>query len=286
MRTARLMVVLGSLTLALLLAGCRGPATPTPFPEAAFTQAAKTIIAELTQNAPAPSETPVPPSQTELPQTPGASQPVELTETAIPTPTETGTPSPTPTFAGTPTATPQILFADDFSSGKGWYTEKADHYSFEFVKDGYRIYVDLLQAAFWSVRDRNYADIRVDTVATRTGGPENGYFGVVCRHVDDDNYYALVISTDGTFGIAKMEDGEFAFLQEGNAPAGAINPGDGSNRVRGDCVADTLTLYANDKQLLQVQDDDFESGDVGLIAGTRDKAGLEVVFDYFAILEP
>ncbi|MEJ2709972.1 MAG: hypothetical protein P8074_20340 [Anaerolineales bacterium] len=286
MRTARLMVVLGSLTLALLVAGCRGPATPTPFPEAAFTQAAQTIIAELTQNAPAPSETPVPPSQTELPQTPGASQPVELTETASPTPTETGTPTPTPTFVGTPTTTPQILFEDDFSSGKGWYTEKADHYSFEFVKDGYRIYVDLLQAAFWSVRDRNYADIRVDTVATRTSGPENGYFGVVCRHVDDDNYYALVISTDGTFGIVKMEDGEFAFLQEGNASAGVINPGDGSNRVRGDCVADTLTLYANDKQLLQVQDDDFESGDVGLIAGTRDKAGLEVVFDYFAILEP
>jgi hypothetical protein len=286
MRIARLIVVMGSLTLALLLVGCRGPATPTPFPEAAFTQAAQTIIAELTQNAPAPTDTPVPPSQTELPQTPGASQPAVLTETASPTPTETATPSPTPTFAGTPTATPQILFEDDFSSGKGWYTEKADHYSFEFVKDGYRIYVDLLQAAFWSVRDRNYADIRVDTVATRTSGPENGYFGVVCRHVDDDNYYALVISTDGAFAIAKMEDGEFAFLEEGNASAGAINPGDGSNRVRGDCVADTLTLYANDKQLLQVQDDDFESGDVGLIAGTRDKAGLEVVFDYFAILVP
>ena len=286
MSTTRWKVILGNLILGLLLAGCRGAVTPTPFPEAAFTQAAQTIIAELTQNAPTPSDTPVPPAQTELPQTPGASQPPVLTETATLSPTETATPSPTPTISGTPTATPQILFEDDFSSGTGWYTEKADHYSFEFVKDGYRIYVDLLQAAFWSVRDRNYADIRVDTVATRTNGPENGYFGVVCRHVDDDNYYALVISTDGAYGIAKMEDGEFDFLEEGNAPAGAINPGDGSNRVRGDCVAGTLTLYANDKQLLQVQDDDFESGDVGLIAGTRDKAGLEVVFDYFAILEP
>jgi hypothetical protein len=109
---------------------------------------------------------------------------------------------------------------------------------------------------------------------------------LVCRHQDEDNYYALVISPDGTFGIAKNEGGEFTFLQEGAAPGGVILGGDEVNRVRADCVGDSLTLYANGQRLAEVQDDDFTSGDVGLIAGTRAQEGLEALFDNFAILRP
>jgi hypothetical protein len=44
-------------------------------------------------------------------------------------------------------------------------------------------------------------------------------------HQDEANYYALVISPDGTYGIAKSEDGEFTFLEKGAAPANAIRGG-------------------------------------------------------------
>jgi hypothetical protein len=108
----------------------------------------------------------------------------------------------------------------------------------------------------------------------------------VCRHQDEDNYYALVVSPDGTYGIAKNEDGEFNFLEEGAAPANVIHGGDEVNRVRADCSDDRLTLYANGQRLAEIQDDDFTSGDVGLIAGTRGQEGTEALFDNFVVMRP
>jgi hypothetical protein len=95
-----------------------------------------------------------------------------------------------------------------------------------------------------------------------------------------------VISSNGDYGIAKMEEGEFEFIQEGTDQAGVIKPDDETNRVRADCIGETLTLYANGQRLLEVQDDDFENGNVGLVAGTRQQPGVQALFDNFAILRP
>ena len=95
-----------------------------------------------------------------------------------------------------------------------------------------------------------------------------------------------MISPDGSYGIAKMENGEDEFLAEGQDQTGIIHRGDAPNRVRGECIGETLTLYANGQKLLEVDDDDLLSGDVGLLAGTRLSGGIEVLFTYFAILEP
>ena len=96
----------------------------------------------------------------------------------------------------------------------------------------------------------------------------------------------VVISPDGTAAIAKSENNEFEFLQQGSAPAGVINSGDAANRVRADCLGDTLSLYANGQQIVQVTDDDFESGWIGLIAGTRDEPDFSALFDNLTVLQP
>ncbi len=69
-------------------------------------------------------------------------------------------------------------------------------------------------------------------------------------------------------------------------PSEDIKQGAVTNHLRADCIGDTLKLHANGIMLGAVQDTDFHSGDVGLIAGTFDKPGTEVRFDNFSVLKP
>jgi hypothetical protein len=263
------------LLVAVLLSSCTLPGVPaaaTQEPGPAYTQAAQTIIAGLTLSAPLSTPTQPIPAVTDTPP---------ATPTAFPSPTDTPLPTPTPSATANPE---EILFADDFEGNMSWHTEQNDSFSFAYKDDGYAIYVNLPNAPFWSVRGKDYSDIRLEVDAARIDGPMKGYYGLTCRHQGEENYYALLVSSDGSYGIGKVKDGEFEFLQEGSDQAGVIKGGEAINRVRGDCIGDTLTLYANGTKLLEVQDDDFDSGDIGLIVKTTQQEGLEVLFDNFAAI--
>ncbi len=261
------------LVLASGLAGCNFPGRATAMtPAGQYTQAAQTVQAQITAV--------IQPAT----QTAGVTLPA-----ASPTPLPTRPPVPTATFtlAPTPTENLKLLFSDDFSSETGWYTEQAENYGFEFLAGGYRIYADVANAKIWSIRDKAYSDIVLEVEAARMGGPTDGYFGLLCRQVDDDNYYALVIGSDGFYGIGKMAAGEFAFIQEGQDTKGIIYPNATEfNQIRADCTGDTLRLYANGQKLIEAQDGEFKEGVTGLIIGTRKQPGLEVLFDNFATYQP
>lgn len=268
------------LLTATLLLGCSAlnpPVPPTPFPVLAYTIAAQTIVAELTQNAP-PTPLPVP-TNTPAPTS---------TPTLLPTntPFVLDLPSPTSTTPVTDTPEPEIVFQDDFTNDTGWFTDQDEDIGFELVRDGYLIYVNILNAPIFSIRERQMSAVRLEVDGTILNGGLDGYYGVVCRHSDSSGYYALVIGGDGSYGIAKSVEGDYEFIQTGQAPESVIVRGRVTNRVRGDCVGDTLTLFANEQELLRVQDDDFELGSVGVLAGTRLSGPITVLFDNFVIYRP
>lgn len=276
----RFIVVL--LSILSVVSACNLPGfaeRPSVSTDLLYTQAVQTIIAQLTVAAPS-QITPLPPTAT----------PTEglLSLTPLP-PTQTPTLTATPEPSATPTLTPlpeRLFFEDDFSRDRNWYIETNNRFGLEYYDGGYHIYVNIRQAPIWSVRHNDLADVHLEVDARRISGPENGYYGLVCRHVDENNYYALVIGSDGSYGISKMKDGEYQFIREGKDQAGVIQRGNQSNRLRADCFGDTLTLYVNGQKLLQISDDDFASGYVGLLAGTRMSGGLDVYFDNFAIYIP
>ena len=273
------------------------PIQPAPTGESAnaHTQAAESIVAQVTQGTPTetprPSATVAPSTFTPTPTSVGAD-----TTTPVPTDAQASTESPQPTDSPesleTQPPTPiigdfTIVLQDEFSGDTGWYTLEEDIFGFEYAQGGYRIYVNLLDTPIWSVRQRELDDVRLEVDVSRTGGPENGYFGVICRfNQEERNYYALVIDGDGNYAIAKTENNEFEFILEGTSPAGAIRSGDAANRVAADCIGDTLTLWANGQQLASIEDGDFETGWIGLIAGTRDEPGVVALFDNLLVLRP
>ena len=66
----------------------------------------------------------------------------------------------------------------------------------------------------------------------------------------------------------------------------SIHTGNLTNAIRADCIGSSLTLYANNTQLISVEDSSLVSGDVGLLAGTFDILGTDIHFDNFVIRKP
>ena len=183
----------------------------------------------------------------------------------------------------------QVLFQDNFSdSNSGWPSATDADKSANYSADGqYAIQAITTQQDVWAHPGQNFADASVEVDATKTNGPDNNGFGVICRFQDNDNFYYFMISSDGYQVIGKYQGGQNQYLSaEKMQPTDAITAGNATNHVRGDCQGSTLTLYANGQQLSSITDTTFTSGDVGLIVGTFDEPNVGVSFDNFVVYQP
>ncbi len=183
----------------------------------------------------------------------------------------------------------KVLFQDDFSNpDSGWDRARAKDGVTDYTKDGaYRIRVNVPNTDVWANPGLHFTDVRIEVDATKVGGPDDNDFGVICRYQDENNFYFLIISSDGYYGIGKVAHGEQSLLT-GDALdySDAILQGATTNHIRGDCVGSKLVLYANGVRLAEAQDDTFKDGDVGLMAGTYDDRGTNILFDNFVVYQP
>ncbi len=234
---------------------------------------------------PAPTRTRIP-SRTPSPSVEPSPSPTSL-ETATPArPTATQPPTATATPTSAPTTTPEIVFQEDFEgSGGAWPSADEDTYSYGTADGGFRIFVDAIFVDIWSVREREFADVRLELDVAQVAGPENGFAGLVCRFQNSANYYGFVVSGDGSARIFRKSGGVFNDLGD-PAPRGSVRSGDVTNRIRADCTGNVLALFVNGQMVAQVEDDFFTDGLVGLVAGTQDLPGMEVLFDNFVIANP
>ena len=181
-----------------------------------------------------------------------------------------------------------ILFQDDFSDpSSGWDQVRNDEGITDYENGIYRIFVQSSNIDYWANPNLNFSDVSIDVQATKVGGPDDNDFGVLCRYQDAKNFYFLIISSDGYYGIGKMKDDQQILISDENLlPSEEINQGNATNHIQASCIGSTLTLSVNDQLLMQVEDTDFLSGDVGLIAGTYDSSGTDINFDNFRVLKP
>jgi hypothetical protein len=111
----------------------------------------------------------------------------------------------------------------------------------------------------------------VEATFTTTGSPEDTGYGVVCRRRDNDNYYRLGVGNDGTFAIAKVQDGTSTVLTgEGKwIRDRRLIKDTGTFIVRGECRGPTLRLFVDNQPIIQIADATFdESGTVGVFVET------------------
>jgi hypothetical protein len=182
------------------------------------------------------------------------------------------------------------LYQDDFSdTGSGWPEVDSEGGTAGYAQSGYRINVVLDNYSVWGESGSGtYGDVSIEADATVLGGPTENEYGLICRYVDAENFYAATVASDGYFFFWKrVQGGDLEFIeQESGGQSAAINQGTASNHLRLDCVGTTLSLYANGELLAQVNDSNLAAGDVGLYAGTFDTAGTDVLFDNFVVSQP
>jgi hypothetical protein len=190
--------------------------------------------------------------------------------------------------SATPTD-PNVLFQDNFSdTNSGWDQVNTASGVTDYANGAYRIWVDKTQYDAWANPGKSFTgDVIVEVDATKKAGPDQNDFGVICRYVDISNFYFLQVTSDGYAVIGKQTDGKQSYISgEKFEQAAAVHQGDATNHIRADCIGDTLTLYVNGDRTLSATDSDHTSGDVGLIAGTFDTVGTDILFDNFVVKKP
>ena len=290
-------VYVGLLILVFILSGCTLSASKIDVEspsDPVYTIAAKTIIAQYTQDAEEVTGSGLVATETAILEesnvTMEETQEIDIEPDSAQTPIPTQEPSPTNTITSSPTVEtePEPIWKDDFTNHTQWYSDEGNDYGFKYQDDEYLIYNNLLNASIWSLGYIGLSDVKIVIDTKYVDGPEDGYSGVFCRHSNEgQNYYGLVIGADGFYGIMKMVGGEKEFIESGFDENDIINKGkSGENHIEGVCAGNNFILSVNDQILLEVSDDTLADGGVGLLAGNKlSGVGTKVLFDNFAIYD-
>jgi hypothetical protein len=227
-------------------------------------------------------------------------QPATLTPNDFAAPTVVDSPlpslspslTPLPQLSLTPIAismTQGLIFSDNFSNPEsGWdRIDQTDYYA-DYFNNAYRITVNSKMSDSWANPDDNiFGDVSILVDATKKGGPDDNDFGVICRYQNANQFYYAVISSDGYFGITKVTSVSSKLIGRDSVEfSDAIHQGFATNHIRFDCNGNKLSLYVNGQQLDQQTDGEYATGNVGLIAGTYDTPGTDILFNNFFVYKP
>jgi hypothetical protein len=186
-----------------------------------------------------------------------------------------------------PVASPgDVLYQEDFEDNTtGWARISNENGIMDYDGGGYRILVRQPKLNIWSTSEKNFGDVRIEADVIKLNGPDENRMGLMCRYQGGD-YYFFIISNDGYYTIGKFLGGLTLLLGQSEMQASETIQKGASNHLRADCIGNTLTFYINYTQVAVVQDTDLPTGDVGVLAGAFNEAGVDVMFDQFVVMQP
>jgi len=185
------------------------------------------------------------------------------------------------------------LFRDSFEAevSCGWALFEGSE-SAEIVDGVLRVTAGTNGLIAWSNPGESFTDVELTVQTRQLTGPNNNAYGVICRYLDDENFYIFLISGDGFYAIGKYQSGisQIQYLTgtapDHYVPSEAISQGATLNQLRVRCVGNRLSMYANGTLLTEVEDSTFTSGDVGVAAGVFEAGRLVVEFDNVQVTNP
>lgn len=189
----------------------------------------------------------------------------------------------------TPGGNKKVLFQDDFiNADSGWNRVRDVTGNItDYQNGGYRILNNQTISHVWANPGLKFSDVHIEVDAVKTGGPDDNYYGVICRYKDGGNFYILAISSDGFYGIVKVQSGGLSLLgSDQMQPNESIKQGNAANHLSAECKGKKLSLSVNGQLLSTVEDNTFSSGDVGLEVTTRQSPGVDVLFTQFSVTRP
>lgn len=195
--------------------------------------------------------------------------------------------APVPNAPGV-TPSPALLFQDNFSDpSSGWTRLNLPEGSADYADGVYRIQVNAANMDIWGRPGLDFTNVSIQVDTLRVGGARDNRFGVICRMLDQSHFYVFLISSDGYYGIGKVDGDQYNLIAaEAMLPNEKIRQGSDPNHVRADCTGEVLALYVNGELIAVTSDADFQHGDIGLIAGAYGAIGTEIFFDNLLVRQP
>ena len=181
------------------------------------------------------------------------------------------------------------LILDDFSERRGnWSTwQDRNHTTVSYFRDGLIMVVDDQNRDILTTHVGSYRDVVIEATAQKQAGPDDNTYGLVCRYQDVNNYYAMIISSDGYYGIVKVIHGAYHLISGSNLNYDErIKKGTEVNLIKAECKGSMLLLAVNGEELASIVDGDLKTGRTGLITGTYGEAGAAILFDNFTVKIP
>ncbi len=186
-------------------------------------------------------------------------------------------------------AVDRTVFRDDFSdSGSGWIdTQVADHNAKGIAlynNDGGYQMTPVDDATYGIVpapKQAGGADVQVEAGLFLYTGVGQGTGGVVCRHRDNDNFYAFMVSGGHGYAVLKVQGGKAETLASGRFEGTMPNIAD--LRIGARCEGSALKLMLDGNVVAEASDSAHAAGQVGLIVMGEKMAGTSAVFDDFEL---
>lgn len=304
-------IVLAALMLlAALLACVRASPTaapPQPPSNPVLTAAAGTIAAQLTEFAESATPLPVEPVNT-TPSAPGeatvstgtGSAPdsptptLTATQTASSTPemtltsTPTNTPEQTPTSEVPATLAPPVSdpaetlgspdWRDTFGSGANWPLYSDDNIDFEIDSDRLSMTAHNPNGwDSWMIAVPSLDDFYLEMSAAPEECSGRDRYGLFFRAPEPNEGYLLGFNCAGQFSLRKWDGSSFTNLL-GWVSDAHINTGEGqANRLGVMAKGDSLVLFANGYQLVEVIDDSYTFGRFGVFISSANTDDFKVL---------
>ena len=181
-----------------------------------------------------------------------------------------------------------LLFQDGFSDpSSGWDRVRSSEGMTDYENDRYRIVVNAANADYWSNPGLYFEDVQIEVDVLKSAGPDDNDFGVLCRYQNTENFYFLIISSDGYYGIGMVVNGHQKLLEPPQMyHTEAVITGNAVNHIQAVCQGSRLALTVNGEFIAETHDSTFSSGDIGLIVGSFDEPGVDVLFDNLSVKNP
>lgn len=182
----------------------------------------------------------------------------------------------------------EILLQDDFSDDTtGWEIVNNVYELKGYSSEGYLISINNKGGRSISTTGLQFDDAIVQVETHKLTGSSDSYLGIVCRYVDNQNYYRFFVTTDGYTGIVKVVDGVSTTLPDGKMIVNHdVLQDDGRNLLAVSCVGSQLRLTVNNKLAIIAEDDQIKHGDVGIFAETGQDGAGSFIFNDFIVSKP
>jgi hypothetical protein len=77
---------------------------------------------------------------------------------------------------------------------------------YSYQADGYHINVENSDDALWAKTSDRFSDTTTYVNARPVQSGRDGYYGVLCRIVDEENFYYFILQANGEYTIGKYKN--------------------------------------------------------------------------------